>query len=198
MPRAPATSARSRFRRLKSLVNCRSSFAVDLVSTKGSDIPEIDTVLFRRPNRRARSCFLQQLGAACALPLARAASPVLDFIGQVHRRFRTTFRYRALLRRSRDQLRQADRTGFPSSRPAAASSSIGGLHGAGCFQNFCRESLPSRRPQLLGECRRLEGACSLALLLEGLRLELGSLSGGGVLGRALQREVWGGGRGASG
>ncbi|MCT0247734.1 DUF3427 domain-containing protein [Synechococcus sp. CS-205] len=51
-----------------------------------------------------------------------------------------------------------------------------------------RESLPSRRPQLLAECRRL-GRCSLAALLDGLGMELGEfyrVAGSWAL---LQREL---------
>ena len=164
-------------------------FAVDLFN-EGLDIPEIDTVLFLRPTESA-IVFLQQLGRGLRLCPGKSCLTVLDFIGQAHRRFRHDLRYRALLGGSRDQLRQQIEAGFPF-LPAGCSLQLDRVSTERVLSNL-RESLPSRRPQLLAECRRL-GACSLAALLEGLGMELGEFYRVAGCWALLQRELgWGAG-----
>jgi hypothetical protein len=143
-------------------------FAVDLFN-EGLDIPEIDTVLFLRPTE-SHLVFLQQLGRGLRLCPGKSCLTVLDFIGQAHRSFRFDLRYRALLGGTRDQLKQQIEAGFPF-LPAGCSLQLDRVSSERVLANL-RESLPSRRPQLLAECRRL-GRCSLAALLEGLGMELG-------------------------
>ena len=142
-------------------------FAVDLFN-EGLDIPEIDTVLFLRPTESA-IVFMQQLGRGLRLHPAKSCLTVLDFIGQAHRRFRHDLRYRALLGGSRQQMQQQIEQGFPF-LPAGCSLQLDRVASERVLANL-RDSLPSRRPQLLAECRSL-GACSLAALLDGLGLEL--------------------------
>jgi superfamily II DNA or RNA helicase len=159
-------------------------FAVDLFN-EGLDIPEIDTVLFLRPTE-SHLVFLQQLGRGLRLCPGKSCLTVLDFIGQAHRNFRFDLRYRALLGGTRDQLRQQIQAGFPF-LPAGCSLQLDRVSSERVLANL-RESLPSRRPQLLAECRRL-GRCSLAALLAGLGMELGEfyrLAGSWAL---LQREL---------
>ena len=159
-------------------------FAVDLFN-EGLDIPEIDTVLFLRPTE-SHLVFLQQLGRGLRLCPGKSCLTVLDFIGQAHRNFRFDLRYRALLGGTRDQLRQQIESGFPF-LPAGCSLQLDRVSSERVLANL-RESLPSRRPQLLAECRRL-GRCSLAALLAGLGMELGEfyrLAGSWAL---LQREL---------
>ncbi|MGL6135151.1 MAG: hypothetical protein ACRC1L_13330, partial [Prochlorococcaceae cyanobacterium] len=106
--------------------------------------------------------------------------------GQAHRSFRFDLRYRALLGGTRDQLEQQIKDGFPF-LPAGCSLQLDQVSSERVLSNL-RESLPSRRPQLLAEARRL-GRCSLAGLLEGLGLELGEfykVAGSWAL---LQREL---------
>jgi hypothetical protein len=79
--------------------------------------------------------------------------------GQAHRSFR------ALLGGTRDQLEQQIKAGFPF-LPAGCSLQLDRVSSERVLANL-RESLPTRRPQLLAEARRL-GRCSLAALLEGL------------------------------
>jgi hypothetical protein len=78
---------------------------------------------------------------------------VLDFIGQAHHRFRFDLRYSALLGGTRDQLEQQIKEGFPF-LPAGCSLQLDRVSSERVLANL-RESLPTRRPQLLAEARRL-------------------------------------------
>ena len=116
----------------------------------------------------------------------RAGPKNATSIGQAHRSFRFDLRYRALLGGTRDQLEQQIKDGFPF-LPAGCSLQLDRVSSERVLANL-RESLPSRRPQLLAEARRL-GRCSLAGLLEGLGMELGEfyqVAGSWAL---LQREL---------
>jgi hypothetical protein len=142
-------------------------------------------VLFLRPTESA-IVFLQQLGRGLRLHPSKSCLTVLDFIGQAHRSFRFDLRFRALFSGTRDQLEQQIKEGFPV-LPAGCSLQLDRVSSERVLSNL-RESLPSRRPQLLAEARRL-GRCSLAGLLEGLGMELGEfykVAGSWAL---LQREL---------
>ena len=188
---SPREQRAEQIRRLRS-GELQILFAVDLFN-EGLDIPEIDTVLFLRPTESA-IVFLQQLGRGLRLHPSKSCLTVLDFIGQAHRNFRFDLRYRALLGGSRDQLKQQIEAGFPF-LPAGCSLQLDRVSSERVLANLS-ESLPSRRPQLLAEARRL-GRCSLAALLEGLGMELGEfykVAGSWAL---LQRELgWGAGAGS--
>ncbi|MCT0231914.1 DUF3427 domain-containing protein [Synechococcus sp. CS-1327] len=183
---SPRDERAEQIRRLRS-GELQILFAVDLFN-EGLDIPEIDTVLFLRPTESA-IVFLQQLGRGLRLCPGKSCLTVLDFIGQAHRRFRHDLRYRALLGGTRDQLRQQIEAGFPF-LPAGCSLQLDRVSTERVLANL-RESLPTRRPQLLAECRRL-GRCSLASLLEGLGMELGEFYRVAGCWALLQRELgWG-------
>lgn len=180
---SPREQRAEQIRRLRS-GELQILFAVDLFN-EGLDIPEIDTVLFLRPTESA-IVFLQQLGRGLRLHPSKSCLTVLDFIGQAHRSFRYDLRYRALLGGSRDKLEQQIKEGFPF-LPAGCSLQLDRVSSERVLANL-RESLPTRRPQLLAEARRL-GRCSLAALLEGLGMELGEfykVAGSWAL---LQREL---------
>jgi superfamily II DNA or RNA helicase len=180
---SPRDERAEQIRRLRS-GELQILFAVDLFN-EGLDIPEIDTVLFLRPTE-SHLVFLQQLGRGLRLCPGKSCLTVQDFIGQAHRSFRFDLRYRALLGGTRDQLEQQIKEGFPF-LPAGCSLQLDRVSSERVLSNL-RESLPSRRPQLLAECRRL-GRCSLAKLLEGLGMELGEfyrVAGSWAL---LQREL---------
>ena len=164
---SPRDERAEQIRRLRS-GELQILFAVDLFN-EGLDIPEIDTVLFLRPTE-SHLVFLQQLGRGLRLCPGKSCLTVLDFIGQAHRNFRFDLRYRALLGGSRDQLKQQIEAGFPF-LPAGCSLQLDRVSSERVLSNL-RESLPSRRPQLLAEARRL-GRCSLSALLDGLGMELG-------------------------
>lgn len=106
--------------------------------------------------------------------------------GQAHRSFHFDLRYRALLGGMRDQLEQQIKDGFPC-LPARCSLQLDRVSRERVLANL-RESLPTRRPQLLAEARRL-GRCSLAALLEGLGMELGAFSRVAGSWALLQREL---------
>ncbi len=180
---SPREQRAEQIRRLRS-GELQILFAVDLFN-EGLDIPEIDTVLFLRPTESA-IVFLQQLGRGLRLHPSKSCLTVLDFIGHAHRSFRYDLRYRALLGVTRDQLEQQIKEGFPF-LPAGCSLQLDRVSSERVLSNL-RESLPTRRPQLLAEARRL-GRCSLAELLEGLGMELGEfykVAGSWAL---LQREL---------
>lgn len=180
---SPRDERTEQIRRLRS-GELQILFAVDLFN-EGLDIPEIDTVLFLRPTE-SHLVFLQQLGRGLRLCKDKSCLTVLDFIGQAHRSFRFDLRYRALLGGTRDQLKQQIEQGFPF-LPAGCSLQLDRVSSERVLENL-RESLPSRRPQLLAETRSL-GPCSLAELLNGLGLELREfykLAGSWAL---LQREL---------
>jgi superfamily II DNA or RNA helicase len=180
---SPRDERAEQIRRLRS-GELQILFAVDLFN-EGLDIPEIDTVLFLRPTE-SHLVFLQQLGRGLRLCPGKSCLTVLDFIGQAHRNFRFDLRYRALLGGTRDQLRQQIESGFPF-LPAGCSLQLDRVSSERVLANL-RESLPSRRPQLLAECRRL-GRCSLAGLLEGLGMELGEFYRVAGTWALLQREL---------
>ena len=77
-------------------------------------------------------------------------------------------------------------TGFPF-LPAGCSRQLDRVWSDRVLSNL-PGSLPSRRPQLLEECRRL-GACSLEALLEALEMEFGKLYRVAGCWTLLQREL---------
>ena len=73
----------------------RFLFSVD-VFNEGIDIPEINLVMFLRPTE-SLTVFLQQLGRGLRHAPEKECLTVLDFVGQVHRRYRMDTKFRALL-----------------------------------------------------------------------------------------------------
>ncbi|WP_338442001.1 DUF3427 domain-containing protein [Synechococcus elongatus IITB4] len=142
-------------------------FAVDLFN-EGLDIPEINTILLLRPTESA-TVFLQQLGRGLRLHPDKDCLTVLDFIGQAHRQFRYDWRYRALLGGSRQQFKEQLEQEFPF-LPAGCSLQLDRVAQRIILDNL-KQSLPSRRSQLLQEAARL-GRCSLPEFLTALGLEL--------------------------
>jgi len=169
-------------------------FAVDLFN-EGLDIPAIDTVLLLRPTE-SDVVFLQQLGRGLRLSpeTGKSCLTVLDFIGQQHRRFRFDLRYRPLLGGSRRQLETQLQQGFPF-LPPGCRLVLDRVASDRVLTNL-RQSLPSRRPQLLEELRALaaEGvigpASGLAAWLEALGMEPAEFYGVRGAGfTALRREL---------
>ncbi len=70
-------------------------FTVDKFS-EGVDVPEINMVLFLRPTQ-SLTVFLQQLGRGLRHAPEKECLTVLDFVGQVHRKYRMDIRLKALL-----------------------------------------------------------------------------------------------------
>ncbi|KGE04936.1 DUF3427 domain-containing protein [Pseudohaliea rubra] len=86
-------------------------FVVDLYN-EGVDIPEIDTVLFLRPTE-SLTVFLQQLGRGLRLTDEKDYLTVLDFVGQMHRKFRFDLRLKALSMNPGVDIRRELEQGFP-------------------------------------------------------------------------------------
>ncbi|MDT8379427.1 MAG: hypothetical protein RQ739_11090 [Desulfotignum sp.] len=71
--------------------------------SEGVDVPEINMVLFLRPTQ-SLNVFLQQLGRGLRHAPEKECPAVLDFVGQVHRKYRMDLRLKALLPRRRPRL----------------------------------------------------------------------------------------------
>jgi hypothetical protein len=190
---SPADQRRDALRRLQN-GELQILFAVDLFN-EGLDIPAIDTVLLLRPTESA-VVFLQQLGRGLRLSpeTGKSCLTVLDFIGQQHRRFRFDLRYRALLGGSSRQLETQLQQGFPF-LPPGCRLVLDRVASDRVLTNL-RQSLPSRRPQLLEELQALaaEGvigpASGLAAWLEALGMEPAEFYGVRGAGfTALRREL---------
>jgi len=86
-------------------------FAVDLYN-EGVDIPEVDTILFLRPTE-SLAIFLQQLGRGLRLTPEKDYVTVLDFVGQMHEKFRFDRRFRAMFTDTAHTPKQEIEHGFP-------------------------------------------------------------------------------------
>jgi hypothetical protein len=155
---SPADVRREALRRLQTGA-LQILFAVELFN-EGLDIPSIDTVLLLRPTESA-VVFLQQLGRGLRLSpeTGKSCLTVLDFIGAQHRRFRFDLRFRALLGggfsaiHSRRALEAQLAQGFPF-LPPGCRLVLDRVSSERVLANL-RQSLPSRRPQLLAELRSI-------------------------------------------
>jgi superfamily II DNA or RNA helicase/HKD family nuclease len=86
-------------------------FTVDKLS-EGVDVPEINIVLFLRPTD-SLTVFLQQLGRGLRHATEKDCLTVLDFVGQVHRRYRVDTKLKALLPRHRYSIDKEVELDFP-------------------------------------------------------------------------------------
>ena len=86
-------------------------FTVDKFS-EGIDVPEMNTVLFLRPTQ-SLTVFLQQLGRGLRHAPEKDCLTVLDFVGQVHRRYRLDIKFKALLPKHRYAIDREVENDFP-------------------------------------------------------------------------------------
>jgi hypothetical protein len=86
-------------------------FTVDKLS-EGVDVPEVNMVLFLRPTQ-SLTVFLQQLGRGLRHAPEKECLTVLDFVGQVHRKYRMDTRLKALLPRHRHSIDKEVENNFP-------------------------------------------------------------------------------------
>lgn len=93
-------------------------FVVDVLS-EGIDVPEINLVLFLRPTE-SLTVFLQQLGRGLRHAPGKDCLTVLDFVGQVHRRYRIDRKLSALLRHSRRRIDREVEQDFPNLPPGCS------------------------------------------------------------------------------
>jgi superfamily II DNA or RNA helicase len=91
-------------------INC--IFTVDLFN-EGVDIPEVDTVLFLRPTE-SLTVFLQQLGRGLRLTEDKEALTVLDYVGQAHKDYDFSMKFRALMGKTKKSLKKEIEEEFPS------------------------------------------------------------------------------------
>lgn len=105
---------------LKELKTGRLSFlfTVDKLS-EGIDVPEINIVLFLRPTD-SLTVFLQQLGRGLRHAPEKDCLTVLDFVGQVHRRYRMDTKLKALLPKHRFAIDREVESNFPHLPPGCS------------------------------------------------------------------------------
>ncbi len=82
------------------------------VLNEGLDVPEVNTVLFLRPTE-SLTVFLQQLGRGLRHSPGKDCLTVLDFVGQVHRRYRIDRKLKALLPKRRFNIQREVELDFP-------------------------------------------------------------------------------------
>lgn len=90
-------------------------FTVDVLN-EGLDVPNINLVLFLRPTE-SLTVFLQQLGRGLRHAPGKECLTVLDFVGQIHRRYQVATRFAALLPTKRFNLEREIEHGFPHLPP---------------------------------------------------------------------------------
>lgn len=89
----------------------RFIFTVDLFN-EGVDIPEANLVLFLRPTD-SLTVFLQQLGRGLRHAKGKECLLVLDFVAQMHKKYRIDRKFAALLSGKRYNIKKEVETGFP-------------------------------------------------------------------------------------
>jgi superfamily II DNA or RNA helicase len=93
-------------------------FTVDKLS-EGVDLPSVNTVLFLRPTE-SLTVFLQQMGRGLRHSPGKDCLTVLDFVGQIHRRYRIDTKIAALLPRHRYSIEREVEEGFPHLPPGCS------------------------------------------------------------------------------
>lgn len=86
-------------------------FTVDLFN-EGVDIPEANLVLFLRPTD-SLTVFLQQLGRGLRHARGKECLVVLDFVAQMHKKYRIDRKFAALLSGKRYNIKKEVEAGFP-------------------------------------------------------------------------------------
>jgi superfamily II DNA or RNA helicase len=86
-------------------------FTVDLFN-EGVDIPEANLVLFLRPTD-SLTVFLQQLGRGLRHAKGKECLVVLDFVAQMHKKYRVDRKFAALLSGRRFNIKKEVESGFP-------------------------------------------------------------------------------------
>jgi len=124
-------------------------FTCDLYN-EGVDIPEADCLLLLRPTE-SPTVFLQQLGRGLRLCKDKSGTLVLDFIGQMHQKYRFDLKLRAVTGLPRGQLPTAVEYGFPD-LPSGCHMQLDRESQRIVLENLKRAVKP-RRAQLANELR---------------------------------------------
>ena len=93
-------------------------FTVDLFN-EGVDIPEANQVLFLRPTD-SLTIFLQQLGRGLRHAKGKECLLVLDFVAQMHKKYRVDRKFAALLPNNRYNIQKEIEAGFPHMPPGCS------------------------------------------------------------------------------
>lgn len=93
-------------------------FTVDLFN-EGLDVPEVNTVLFLRPTD-SLTVFLQQLGRGLRHSKGKDYLQVLDFVAQMHKKYRVDRKFAALLPGTRYNIEREIEHGFPHVPPGCS------------------------------------------------------------------------------
>jgi len=93
-------------------------FTVDKLS-EGIDLPSVNAVLFLRPTE-SMTVFLQQMGRGLRHAPGKDCLTVLDFVGQIHRRYRIDTKLKSLLPRHRYSIEREVEEGFPHVPPGCS------------------------------------------------------------------------------
>lgn len=151
-------------------------FTVDVLS-EGWDVPEINLVMFLRPTE-SLTVFLQQLGRGLRNAPEKDCLTVLDFVGQVHRKYRIDRKFAALLPFARRRIDQEIELDFPN-LPAGCSIQLERVareyvlknirEGLGNLQAFIPEAIRTfeheeRRPLNFGNIIDATGLSALDIL----------------------------------
>jgi superfamily II DNA or RNA helicase len=83
------------------------------IFNEGIDLPEIDTVLFLRPTE-SLTIFLQQLGRGLRKISGKEYLTVLDFVGNAHAEYDFSKKFRSLVGKTHNSIKEELEEGFPS------------------------------------------------------------------------------------
>ncbi len=123
IPSVALTSASSEALRRSSLQALSTGtlkfiFTVDLFN-EGVDIPELNLLLFLRPTD-SLTVYLQQLGRGLRHSVGKECLVVLDFVSQMHKKYRADKKYSALLSYTRFNMLMEVQAGFPHVPPGCS------------------------------------------------------------------------------
>ena len=136
-------------------------FVVDIYN-EGMDIPEVNTILFLRPTE-SLTVFLQQLGRGLRLSEGKECLTVLDYVGQAHVNYNFEEKFRALIGKTNNSVKNCIENGFLSLPK-------------GCYIQLEKEakeyilrnikSAANTKSNLLNKLRTFKGDTELELTLE--------------------------------
>ncbi|MCE9655772.1 DUF3427 domain-containing protein [Clostridium celatum] len=136
-------------------------FVVDIYN-EGMDIPEVNTILFLRPTE-SLTVFLQQLGMGLRLSEGKECLTVLDYVGQAHVNYNFEEKFRALIGKTNNSVKNCIENGFLSLPK-------------GCYIQLEKEakeyilrnikSAANTKSNLLNKLRTFKGDTELELTLE--------------------------------
>ncbi len=149
-------------------------FSVDIFN-EGVDLPEVDTVLFLRPTESA-TVFLQQLGRGLRLSDGKDCLTALDFVGNMHSKFRFDRRFQAIVGGTRKDVQRQIEQGFPTLPPGCAIHLE--RHAQELILDNIRRALGAGWPALVEDLRGIGGPITLETFLRKADVDLFDLYAG--------------------